>query len=450
MIKKLLSGLVVVSSMLGFTSCLNEKADEVTYYDDTAVTAFTLGTLNRYLHTTASDGVTDSIYKSSYSAGSYVFYIDQQQRLIYNPDSLPYATDARKILATITSKNGGTVLLNLRDRVGRDSLAYYSTTDSIDFSKPVRVRIYNMRATAYREYTVTVNIHQQRGDEMVWSSTEAAELAEMGSRRYVNNGGQMYLFGVKGGQTVGFRQTGGTLTLLGGTLDAEAYKNVVALGGKLYALSGGNIMESANGEQWTQVASGARLTQLVGASDARLYGLGAEGVVSSADHGATWTADALDDSQAHLPTADINFVCQAASANAETNVLFLVGTRDGKAVVWRKVEENGKGAQVQPWAFYPADEYNKYTLPALSALQVMGYGKELVALGGDFSTFYFSADQGLTWIGNKEYRLAKDFDATAGAFALGHDDENMIYISKAGTTTLWRGRMARMGWAENR
>lgn len=143
MIKKFLAFACMALAMFGFSSCLNSDEDEITYYDDTAVTAFSLSAANRYIHTTASDGVTDSVYKTSMTVTGYAFSIDQQQRLIYNTDSLPVGTDANHILATISSKNSGNIVLNLKDKTGQDSLAYYSSTDSIDFTNPVRLRVYN-------------------------------------------------------------------------------------------------------------------------------------------------------------------------------------------------------------------------------------------------------------------------------------------------------------------
>lgn len=444
MIKKLLSGLLVATAMLSLSSCLNDKEEEVTYYDDSAMTAFRLGTVNRYHHTKAKDGVTDSTYKTSYSASSYVFYIDQLNRLVYNPDSLPYGTDAKHVLATITAKNSGTVVIALRNKAGQDSLAYYTTTDSLDLSQPTRVRVYNMRGTAYREYTVTVNVHQQRGDEMSWSAATATALDGMGDRRYVRSASKLYLFGVKAGRTAGYVQRGNVLEPLGTTLDGSAYKNIVARGETLYALSGGSLMQSADGETWTRVATTAAPSQLLGASDARLYGMRQGTIVSSADGGATWTADALDAAATNLPTDNISLVSLAATANAQTNTLVLVGTRGDKTVTWRKVEENASGSQSQPWAYYGDDDYNRLVLPALANLRVTAYGSSLVAQGGDFSAFYFSADQGLTWVANATYALPAAFDRTPSAFALGTDSDNMICLSKGGE--LWRGRVASMGW----
>ena len=82
MINKILSSIVGALSVLTFSSCLSDNEDKTTTYDDTAVTAFSLSTVNRYLHTTTSDGKNDSIYKSTYSPSGVKFYIDQLQRQI--------------------------------------------------------------------------------------------------------------------------------------------------------------------------------------------------------------------------------------------------------------------------------------------------------------------------------------------------------------------------------
>lgn len=96
MIKKLFSLLIIVAAMVSLTSCLSDTDVEVTYYDDTAITAFSLGTINRYNHTTKTDGTGDSIYVTKIAGSSYKFYIDQVNALIYNPDSLPVNCDAKQ------------------------------------------------------------------------------------------------------------------------------------------------------------------------------------------------------------------------------------------------------------------------------------------------------------------------------------------------------------------
>lgn len=162
---------MTVATALLCASCLGSSEEEYTYYDDTAVTAFTLGTLNRYTTVAKSDG-TDSIAKTTVTGSSYKFYIDQQQRLIYNPDSLPVGTDVEKVVCTISAKNGGTVLLKHPEK---DSVAYYTATDSIDFSRPRTIIVYSQSGKTFRQYVVSVNVHQQEADDMAWDARSADE-----------------------------------------------------------------------------------------------------------------------------------------------------------------------------------------------------------------------------------------------------------------------------------
>ena len=54
---------VVIAAVLSLTSCLSDNDDSnTTYYTDTAISSFSLGTLNITYHTTAKDGVTDYTY----------------------------------------------------------------------------------------------------------------------------------------------------------------------------------------------------------------------------------------------------------------------------------------------------------------------------------------------------------------------------------------------------
>lgn len=448
MIKKLLSLISVASFLVTLTSCLGDDNSSTVYYDDTAVTAFSLGTLNIQKHTTASDGITDSTYTTTFSASSYNFTIDQQKQLIYNADSLPYGTDAKHIVCSITTKNSGIVVLNLKDQQGEDSLATYASSDSLDFTEPVRMRVYNMNGTAFREYTVSVNIHQETGEELNWTSKSYTNIAQVGARKFIATTAGLFLFGVQNGQTVAYKQSDNTWESLTSNiqLDANAYHNVIAKGNELYTLSEGNVLRSADGQNWSQVASGASLNQLLGASDNIIYALTANGISYSKDSGATWVADELDDAATNLPSQDISFVTIPSKTNEQTNQLVIIGTNNGATRIWRKVEENAANSQTQPWAYYSEDEYNKLTLPALDNLQVVRYDNGLLALGGDFSAFYYSPDEGLTWTAQSIYDLPTDFGLAASPFAMTVDSSNNIYITKASSPNIWSGRLARTAW----
>lgn len=78
--KYLLSIALFIFTISTLSSCLGEN-DSYTYYNDAAITNFSLGTLNRYFHKTRVDG-TDSVYKRTLNCSGYTFYIDHENGVI--------------------------------------------------------------------------------------------------------------------------------------------------------------------------------------------------------------------------------------------------------------------------------------------------------------------------------------------------------------------------------
>ena len=54
--RTILAFATLFSAVSMLTSCLGDDDSNIDYYNDTAITAFSLGTLNQYLHTTSSTG----------------------------------------------------------------------------------------------------------------------------------------------------------------------------------------------------------------------------------------------------------------------------------------------------------------------------------------------------------------------------------------------------------
>jgi len=152
-------------------SCLNSDDDSsLTYSNDTAITEFSLLTVNRYIHTVSKSGG-DSVYKKSLSV-PVSFHIDQYQRKIYNTDSLANDCDLSHVLISVSSRNSGTVLL--KSVVG-DTVKTFTTTDSLDFSQPRTLVVYSPDGTSYRTYDVTMNKHQATVGQLVWTKADAAD-----------------------------------------------------------------------------------------------------------------------------------------------------------------------------------------------------------------------------------------------------------------------------------
>lgn len=399
----------MLTAILTLSSCLsNDDNDDTTYYDDTAISSFSLGTLSVVNHTTAKDGVTDSTYTTSLTGSNCKFDIDQLSATISNADSLPAGTKVSAVLATIGTVNGGTAVLNLKSSTGKDSLVYYSSSDSIDFSNPVRVRVYNMRATAYREYTVTVNVHREQPDAFAWNKTEVAGLSGVTNRHFVTlTDGTVALLGQRNGVDVAF------------THDEKGWKETKVSDADTDALAHTAKYKYA-------MRKGSIVRSLLGKSD--------------------WNVESIDDDATNLPTTDANIIARESEVNPGTYNLVLVGNNDGKTVVWSKVEESDNADN--EWAFYPADDYNKKTLPYLANLTATGYDGGIIATGGDFSKVYFSPDYGLTWSQDTTYTLPEDFGSKPAHVTITTDANNIMYITRDDSNEIWSGRLARLGWAK--
>ena len=304
-----------------------------------------------------------------------------------------------------------------------------------------------MKASAYREYTVKVNIHQESGDEFKWGVTSVYDLELASQSKFINNNGTMYLFAGNVGSTVGYKYNGSHWQILTFNipLNTVAVANLITQNGVMYTLQNSNIISSTDGENWNNVASSASLNRLIGASPKSIYALTNNGISISKDHGITWTKDSLDDDVSKLPDTDINFVCLPTNANSLVYNMILIGNKNNKTVIWSKDEENNNNIKGQPWSFYTEDGSNRLKLPLLHHLQVISYDGGLFAIGDQLTKFYYSPDNGLTWTINKDYPLPEGFNGSA-TVAMGCNDSNVIFVTQTGSDKVYTARRARLGW----
>lgn len=331
--RKFFAFIALITATLSLSSCLSSDETTVEYTHDTAITAFSLGSLDRYTKTKAGK---DTLLKANVKGSDYKFYIDQAQRLIYNVDPLPCGVRDTAILATISSKNNSPILLmdiNKTDSVA----AYYSSSDSINFSKPRLIRVYSSDYSAYAQYQVTVNVHKELPYEFKWHELDQnnSQLAAFSDLKAVACGDDIYVFGktAEGTQVLKSAINDGSAwssIMMNVSLSRDAYQSAVALDGKLYISDGGKVYASADAATWALVSSeNADVKQLIGASSKNLYAYNtAAGISVSKDKGVSWKAEKLDTDKAYLPTQNISMnVAGVLSAKDVENVM-LLGTRD--------------------------------------------------------------------------------------------------------------------------
>ncbi len=454
-----------VVALITLSSCLGDN--DYTYYDDAAITDFSLGTLNRYYTVTASDG-SDSTYKKTLSCSSYTFNIDQVNNKIWNADSLPKEIDATKVICSMSTKNSGSVyILNLTE----DTLTYFSSSDSIDFSSPRKFVVYSTSGDAYRTYEVSVNVHQEDGDTCIWSQVTSGNstLAGLTDMKALGDGEYLYLFANDGDETKLFTTSiddGATWTEIDTdpALPVGSSKSTIMQNGVFFTYGDGEVLRSEDAVTW-EVAGNADLKQLVGASTVNLYALSSDGnLVSSADEGASWTVETLDDEASLLPTEDISFACREMTTNTNTDKLVLIGNRsvddypnDSNAVVWSKVEEYSTGARSNSWnyvEFAPNNYYNR--APMAYNWQIVNYEdnniKAICGKAKGLSTaealdrVYHSGDDGVTWCNDSVMYIPEDLSSSLTEFAFVADGVDSVWIICGGTGQVWRGRINRVAW----
>lgn len=455
-----------------FASCLNDNDRDITYYDDTAITAFTLGKLSLRVDSTTKDGKKDSVYYRKLDAKNYVFYIDQINKRVYNLDSLPYGVNQKKIVGTFSTRNAGVVTLK---SLTSDSTAYYKNgQDSVDFTSERTFVVYSNSQKYSQKYTIDVRVHKQKPNDFKWNNlATVSTFASLQGLRVANAGSMVLVFGSTGSATVVYGSSiadGKSWAKLAPSFspDANAWKNAVSFNGTAYVLSGGRLWKSDDATSWTDLGVAASaMSRLLGASNAGLHLLGTDGQLYLAKAGTTQIASqALAASSGYLPQQDFNMVVWNHSASDKTEQVVLLGNRteaghagDSAPVVWGKVFEYGQASSTQKWAYYNSLEAEP-RLPRMSNLQVVAHGPVLLAVGGAgmgasssvqaLKDVYVSADGGLSWRTNRIYTMPTDIAKNTTHFAMGTDKDNHIWLVCAGTGKVWRVRKNSVGWATNK
>ncbi len=455
-----------------FASCLNDNDRDITYYDDTAITAFTLGKLSLRVDSTTKDGKKDSVYYRKLDAKNYVFYIDQINKRVYNLDSLPYGVNQKKIVGTFSTRNAGVVTLK---SLTSDSTAYYKNgQDSVDFTSERTFVVYSNSQKYSQKYTIGVRVHKQKPNDFKWNNlATVSTFASLQGLRVANAGSMVLVFGSTGSATVVYGSSiadGKSWAKLAPSFspDANAWKNAVSFNGTAYVLSGGRLWKSDDATSWTDLGVAASaMSRLLGASNAGLHLLGTDGQLYLAKAGTTQIASqALAASSGYLPQQDFNMVVWNHSASDKTEQVVLLGNRteaghagDSAPVVWGKVFEYGQASSTQKWAYYNSLEAEP-RLPRMSNLQVVAHGPVLLAVGGAgmgasssvqaLKDVYVSADGGLSWRTNRIYTMPTDIAKNTTHFAMGTDKDNHIWLVCAGTGKVWRVRKNSVGWATNK
>ena len=384
---------ILAMTIVLMASCLKAESDNVTLYNDAVITGFTLGTMNKYVEST----------KTTYSGSTYTFDINQAVatnifkdvtcigRSIYNNDSLPLGTDLKHVLCTVTTLNNGITII---ERIDEPNVYdYYSSTDSIDFTQPRKFRVFSSDGSVYNDYYVSVNAHQEDGDEFVWKLVDDNWTAVPDAMPL----------------PAGIKQ------LLGKSTTEQ------------YALSTDNklMVSRDNGATWQEDA-----------------------VTDDADLLPTRDLSLISYPMTNTDSVDYVLLIGNREVNEQNN--------ESIAMVWRKVVDYSKHAPQARWTYMERNaKSDSLALPRMENLTMVKYDDGILAFGGmglggfdqlPYYTIYQSRDNGITWKYNPIYDYPEGFDHYADNVRAVVDNDNFLWLYCEGSGQVWRGRLNRLGW----
>lgn len=459
---------LLLATVFLMASCL-ESDNDYTYTDDCAISSFSVTTAKQNTFVKTSDGLRDSLVVKELTLSNYKFYIDQINGKIYNPDSLPCGVDAKKLLCSVSNSSAGLVVIK---KEKSDSLDYFSSTDSLDFSVDREVQVVSNSGLSVKKYTVHVNVHKEQADSFAWHATPiCAELKNLQGIKTAAVNGKLLLLGTDGNNTLVYANNGTQWTKcetnLGHNLAADAYKSLVTKDDYAYISDGGNIVRTNDGKTWNIMGEATDVTRLVAASRYSLYGYATDGrLMTSKDNGATWTVAEIDDELSLMPYGETTYASVEIEGYAKTDRVMLFGTRDAATypndkhlTIWGKIDEAAANSENQPWAYYGVSADNKHAAPLLSGISAVAYDGGVYMMGqeeGKAPKFYKSLDNGITWREDTAtVMLPTNFNENATnaitakcTYALTVDKNKSLWLVNASNGMTWRGRINRLGWAK--
>lgn len=259
------------AALLMLSACKNEEEPDTTdyaldYASSTLVASFNLSPNSKVLENL------DSVF----------FSIDQVKAEIFNADSLPWGTDVRKLVVSVTTQRSATidiVMPSLTD--GKDVTV--QTSDSINFSSPrgVMMRVTSNDGKQQRVYSVKVNVHQCNPDSLQWETRPRTlpcinYIPDLKEVQTIDFNDRVYMIARGDSRTMLLSATDAGDTHWDASdieLPADAKINTLcATADALYMLTGsGDLLSSTDGREW--IAKAAGWSHLYGAYDNEIIGL---------------------------------------------------------------------------------------------------------------------------------------------------------------------------------
>jgi hypothetical protein len=399
MSNKIALSLAATAIIGGMVACNSSSDTYVTLDSSALVSSFSLS---------EDDNVVDNL-------DSVFFSIDLEKARIYNADSLPYGTAINKLVPVITVSSASVIELNVSRSTGTDTTYNYITnsTDSIDFTNPVNLRIVSLDGSTEMNYTIKVNVHTIPADTLAWTLLEQnnypTRFSAIDNQRTTQSGDYYYCLSEKAGEyciakadnpqnqwQYSTPQFGFTpnLDTFNGTDDA------------LYVLDNtGKLYTSTDGVNWT--STGQTWNYIYGNYGATLLGNKLDG--SKYYHASYPDNGNNDELEANFPISGasqaINYTFSMSTAPqlaltggrlANGNLSVITWIYDGAS--WAKITKKGLPYAFENMTVFPyyvtSFDYSTWLANKQSVLIAM-YGNN--ADGELNDTVYVSPDFGMHW-----------------------------------------------------
>ena len=435
--------------MLLTASCKSSDTG-ITPSDQVGITAATFGALRRQNTT----GNSYSTYTPS--SQTYPIFIDHIKGEIYNPDSLPVRTIPSKILLTLSFKNNSSGVLETLEKKDSFARTYYAT-DTLDFSKPRKIRVTSSDKAHSKDYTIDIRIHKVGVDSLKWtrlSDCNAIKGKKLITLKALSCDDAFYVLaadtfrdasndlccGVQVLKTTdGNKWTTEYDPATKITVPFPQYKRptMAVYRGKMYLLYNGELRCS---DDWT-ISKSCNLRAILGGFEDLFYGVNDQKKIEVATGGdpmtASFTSDGMEEMPYvvgdSLPYNDYNFIATnlltdpsmgraIILANKENDAKNIKAPNVDKAVIWSKIIDHYK------------------VLPRMPYLSATSYADGIIATGGYPNTrkLYYSNDWGTTWVTKSSINIPSGLQST-DQVVIG-SDYIYIYLIGGNTGEVWRGQ----------
>ncbi len=443
--------------MLGLTSCLDSDGDlDVTLYPYASLRSISINDIMAKSTVTASDGSDSTVFRVV-SGRDYPFEIDQANNLVYNADSLPMGSDITQVSINLSCDGVAYIYVD-----SLDSYEMAASTDSLDFTEPIRLLITSTDGTYSREYKVSLNVHTVDPNQLYWNKMATMPLTSSTSLRMMVKENTLYLFGCDADGVLSLATADVAAPAIWATkslVNAPAAVNmnsITLFAGSFYFVADGKLYGSSDGETWENIPCDKSLITLFAASDKSntMWAATDDSIVCASDVAAGFTA--VQPLALNFPLYDISAIINPLRTNSNIDRYILIGraTPDvqSQPQLWGKLSTEEK------WVEYQLPLGNPAKLcPQLTSLTIVPYDDKLYAIGGNgtsngeavdaLSVIYVSRDNGLTWDASRKESLAlpaevAGIDAPFAAYA---DANGNIWLVTGGANGIvWRGRMNKL------